>query len=303
MPNPENRVGRRELFKRVFTLGVGMAAGRLGVAGTVEAGEDSCHELKGGRERGGVKTFNIPDAVDPKRVDVAKGKFTSSGIAPQIFAEPGGLLVGPDFGSLSKNNPWGANPKGWETMYGSEGSIRPFSPVSQEVIRWKEPAYQNVPEGGFVILTGSCMTVRIGEKAIRMPDQGEGHNYLFAVRGRYADGKQDSDLNRTMEITGYRPGHTQVMMYESRWGSNLGFVSEGQFLQDVATSHTTGTNCGAEGCSRLTVVTLDVNTGAFDVLRHAQGRPNTIQEAIEMAGKGWELAYSNWRSALGSPTK
>lgn len=250
----------------------------------------------------GVLGHNIPDKVNPNVVDVAKGIFKNvTGVASHIFADPGGLLVGPDFGSTSAKNPFGRNPAGWDAMYDSGGSIRPFSPVSQEVIRWEGGARQNLPEGGFVFFSAGQMVVEIPKDndtsvVFRMPYK-EGNNYLFAARGLYPDGKQDTDRNRTVSVTGYKAGHIELSMYESRYQTNLGFLSEGQMIQKVATSNTTNTNCGAEGCSTVTLLGYDHNTGAVDIWEMSHSREAKIEDAIKHAaqGKNWTLKYSNWQ--------
>ncbi|OGE32360.1 hypothetical protein A3C59_05190 [Candidatus Daviesbacteria bacterium RIFCSPHIGHO2_02_FULL_36_13] len=250
----------------------------------------------------GVQGMNVPDKVDSNVVDTAKGIFkNTTGVGKHVFADPGGLLVGPDFGSTSAQNPFGRNPEGWDAMYGSGGSIRPFSPVSQEVIRWAGEAHQNLPEGGFVFFSAGEMTVSIPKDkdsavAFKMPYQ-EGHNYFFVARGLYPDGKQNTDRNRTVSITDYKPGHVELSMYESRLETNLGFISEGQFLQKVATSHVTDTNCGAEGCSDLTAILYDANTDALEIWKHSQDRPSAnLDDAIKRAKSGWTLSYSNWQT-------
>jgi len=245
---------------------------------------------------GRITLTNIPEEVDENIVDIAKGEFENkTNVAPHIFAEPGGLLVGPDFGYTNEGSPWGNNPDGWKTMYESGGSIQPISPVSQEVIRWSGTAYQNLPEGGFVFFSGGKMTVELGETAIEMPDKGPGHNYFFVARGLYPDGKQDTDRNIQVKITDYIPGHTEISEYQSRDKTNLAFISEEHFLQKVATSHSGGTNCGAEGCSSLTLVALDTNTGALEIYNHNQQETKNLEEAMAEAGKNWQLVYSNYR--------
>ncbi|KKU02219.1 MAG: hypothetical protein UX99_C0019G0018 [Candidatus Amesbacteria bacterium GW2011_GWB1_47_26] len=244
-------------------------------------------------EVGEVRMQGIPKEVNPEVVDSAKGDFINkTGVAPHIFADPGGLLVGPDFGYTGTGNPWSASPEGWKTMYEANGGIQPFSPVTQEVVRWSGEAYQNLPEGGFGIYTGGQMTVTIGDAVIEMPPQGPGHIYMFAARGLYPDGKQDTDHNTTVQITDYRPGHLQLLMYQSRQKTGLAFISEDQFLQMVATAHTMGTNCGAEGCSKLTLVAYDSNTGAMEILSHSQGRSLDVAKAKE----NWRVFFSNWRT-------
>jgi len=241
---------------------------------------------------------NIPKEINENVVDIAKGEFENkTGVAPHVFAEPGGLLVEPDFGYADGGNPWGNNPNGWETMHESEGSIQVISPVNQEVIRWPETAYQNLPEGGFVFFSGGKMTVELGEIVIEMPGKGPGHNYFFVARGFYPDGKQDTDRNIQVKITDYIPGHIEVTEYQSRDKTNLAFISEEHFLQKVATSHSSGTNCGAEGCSDLILVALDANTGALEIYNHKQQETEGLEEAITEAGKNWQLVYSNYRKA------
>ena len=237
---------------------------------------------------GKITLTNVPEKVDNSIVDIAKGEFKNkTGVAPHIFADPGGLLVGPDFG--------GDNTEGWKTMYESRGSIQVISPVNQEVIRWPGTAYQNLPEGGFVFFSGGKMTVELREIAIEMPDKGPGHNYFFVARGLYPDGKQDIDRNIQVKITDYIPGHIEITEYQSRDKTNLAFISEEQFLQKAVTSHSSGTNCGAEGCSDLTLVALDVNTGALEVYDHNQKEAESLEKAIAEAGKNWQLVYSNYR--------
>lgn len=127
-------------------------------------------------ERDGVRISGVPDRIDSRNVDVAKGAFKNTlGLDTEAFiAEPGGLLVGPDFGSKSAKNPSGENPAGWDAMYDAGGSIKPFSPVSQEILRYAGPAFQNLPEGGFVFASAGQMTARVGGATFEFrPEQGK----------------------------------------------------------------------------------------------------------------------------------
>lgn len=238
---------------------------------------------------GSITFIGTPENVDPKNVDQANhAPFKNKiGLGSQmILGEPGGLLVGPDFGYTGKDNPYGANPGGWKTMYESGGSIRPFSPVSQEVLHYNGPAYQNLPEGGFMVASAGQMDVKIGNVEINMPFV-QDNNYLLFVRGKFGDMKQNTDKNMTAEITNYKPGHALVEMYESRNETNTAFVSEGQFIQMAETSHSGGTNLGDGGASKLTAVFVDINTGAYTVLQQNLGRDKD-------ASKNWNLVGSNW---------
>ncbi|AKM83246.1 hypothetical protein A2422_00160 [Candidatus Woesebacteria bacterium RIFOXYC1_FULL_31_51] len=287
-------LNRRDFLKGAVALtGASILGAFVKIEGVSARGEEPKVEVSN-KDIDGIKLSGIPEVVDSNVVDVAKGVFRNeTGVAPHIYAEPGALHVGPDFGYTGTKNPYGVNNKGWEAMYESGGTIQPFSPVTQEIIRWPGEAHQNVPEGGFVFFTGGQMKVEIGDIAVDMPYK-PAHNYFFVARGIYTDGKQDSDLNRTAKITNYKPGHLQVRMYPSALKSNLAFISEGQFLQEAVTSHITGTNCGAEGASKLTVVAIDINTGATQILRHEQLRSTDLNEALKSTKKNWNKLYSNF---------
>lgn len=235
-----------------------------------------------------IEWTGVADEVDLSTVDMANHEPFESTLGRgfnAFFAEPGGLLVGPDFGSRSNENPWGRNPEGWNTMYESGGSIRPFSSVSQEVLRMGCPAFQNLPEGGFVLASAGEMTVEIGDARFVMPHM-ENNNYFFVVRGAYGDNAQNTDLNKTMFFTDFVPGHTLVNMYEARDETNTAFISEGQFLQMVDTAQNGGTNCGDGGCSIQTVVGYDVNTGYTFVARRSGGQDSN-------PANGWEVLAEN----------
>jgi len=235
----------------------------------------------------GITFFGIPESIDPKTVDRANHDVFKNRIglgSDMIFGEPGALLVGPDFDS--KSNPYGDNPGGWQTMYESEGSIRPFSPVSQEVMHQEGPFYQNLPEGGFILASAAQMTIEIGDAKIVLPYM-ENNNYFFAARGMYGDNQQDTDRNGTAIFTEYKPGHALVNMFEPRDETNSAFISEGQFLQMAETSHSHGTNGGDGGNSILTVVMYDANTQAVNVIEQTLGRNQD-------ASQGWKNIFSNW---------
>lgn len=313
MANLEQRVNQATqalksqdgVSRRDFLAGLGLAAAGAFAGGAAvkylgrqeagaAAGETATTEVF---KESSVKLSGFPESVDPTRVDTAKGNFKNTlGLGSQMaLAEPGGLLVGPDFDS--KSNPYGDNPGGWQTMYDSGGSIRPFSPVSQEVMHNEEPFYQNLPEGGWNFFSLGQGTFELGASddegkfkagdfKIELPHR-DGHNYFLIIRGMFNDGEQDSDRNGTVRVTDYVPGHALAMMYEARNESNTAFISEGQFLQMAATSHNGGTNTGAEGASGLTAVMIDANTGAYAVMEQTKGRGQN-------AATGWKAVTSNW---------
>jgi hypothetical protein len=237
---------------------------------------------------GSVTFIGIPQSVDSSTVDTAKGAFKNTiGLGTEMaFAEPGGLLVGPDFGFSGKGNPLGDNPKGWVAMYDSKGNIQPISPVTQEVLHYEGPAYQNVPEGGWMIMSTAQAHVKINNYEVDLPYVAD-NNYLFVVRGMYGDMQQNTDKNSTAVITNYAPGHALVMNLESGTQANIGFLSQGQLAQMAETSHSGGTNLGDGGASRLTLVIFDENTGAMAVLQQDETRNQN-------GSKNWVLVSKNW---------
>lgn len=211
----------------------------------------------------------IPAHVDPASVDKADHKPFSHTIGlglEQTFGEPGKLLVGPEVpqSEIDRGN----------------GAIERFNPTNQIVLSADAPTGVNVPEGGFTLFSLGVGAFQVGDYYFELWGE-PGNNYLLAIRGHYADGKQDSDLNSTAMVTSFVPGHAIAMIYPGQ--PNGGFISEGQLLQMVKTAHTGGTNCGAEGCSSVTVVTLDLNTGAFSAAKQ-----------VGVDGP-WSPITSNWR--------
>lgn len=229
---------------------------------------------------GGLATyavFGAPASVDPSMVLQARGRdaygnvFTNTvGLSSQMMvAEPGSILYGPDEDpDIVRNNAHGAY----------------FSSITQALLEGDEASI-NVAEGGFVWCTAGFMTVNLGDVGIRL-DGVEGHNWFLMIRGLFEDGKQDSDLNRTLVFQDFKPGHAQCMMPPPG-----AYISEGQFLQTVELSHTGGSNCGREGCSGLSVLMFDLNTKAWTVISQSQ------------LNAPWQFVESNWWTPSSTTTR
>lgn len=217
-----------------------------------------------------------------------------------FFADPGGLLVGPDFESQATGkNPWGANPAGWGAMYDSGGHIVPLLAEYHEIARYCGPVFQNIPEGGFIWITGQEFTLEVGHQdnngkwvsegaKIRVTER-PGTNNFLVIRGLFGDEQQDTDRNKTARITDYVPGHLQLEMYPSGIDANTAFISEDQLAQKAATSHREGSNCGDGGCSTLTVTMVDLNTGAVSIAE---------QKATRAQASNWKNMFQGWRSVF-----
>lgn len=119
----------------------------------------------------------------------------------------------------------------------------------------KDVWYANVPEGAFTYFSLGKGKITVDEYVLDLPYK-EGHNYLVLIRGRIDDGKVDTDRNLTAEITEFVPGHA-IWSYMPKGA----YVSKGWFLQQMEASTTESfTNCGALGCSHITIVLLDVDS-------------------------------------------
>lgn len=217
----------------------------------------------------GLPEFQItglPEKVDAINVLQANGpdaygnNFVNMiGLGSQMMiAEPGTLLVGPDFnGDLTGHNEY-------------------ISPINQVLFDEGEAHSVNCAEGAFVWATGATMTAEVDGITIHLEGQ-KNHNWFLIVRGLFADGKQDTDRNQTIKFTDFVPGHAQAMLYPAG-----AYISEGNFIQVAEKSHTDGRNCGNEGCSGLSVLMLDLNTKAYTVLHQ------------EQLNADWKLVDTNW---------
>lgn len=216
----------------------------------------------------GQGTFTINGAPsNAQSVLVAEEEFVNTvGLGSEMMlAEPGTILVGPDF-----HDP---------QMVEDSPHMDWISPITQQLMG--TPTWDtNASEGAFLWATGARMTVQVGPYTIRVdsPNDQCSNNWFVIIRGLFADGLQDSDRNTTAHFSEYVAGHTQVMLYPMG-----AFISEGNFLQVAEASHTDDRNCGAEGTSGLSVLMLDLNTGAYTVLYQ------------EQLGAPWQLVADNWQ--------
>ena len=119
----------------------------------------------------------------------------------------------------------------------------------------KDTWYSNVPEGAFTYYSLGQGKITVDDYTLDLSYK-EGHNYLVLIRGRIDDGKVDTDRNLTAEVTNFVPGH--AIWSHMPAGA---YVSMNWFMQQLVASTTSGfTNCGALGCSHVTVVLFDVDT-------------------------------------------
>lgn len=234
----------------------------------------------------GVKvSTTFPDKPN-NTVDTAKGVFKNTiGLGTEAFAaEPGALLVGPDFESKATDkNPNGANPAGWGAMYDSRGHIRQFSPDTQHSFTYAPPAEYLLAQGGFDIFAAPRLKFTIQgiekDRIVDLPAQ-PGVGYLVYLRGPYADHPQAK--NAKVQLLDFEVAATLGMRLPAgNANENQAFWSEGQVKQMVRDMRTGESNCGMKGCSEVRIVYLDYNTGAFGIWKN------------DAAGS-WSLIYKNY---------
>ncbi len=115
--------------------------------------------------------------------------------------------------------------------------------------------FANVPEGGFTYFSMGQGNISVDGVTLHLPGA-KGLNYLVLIRGRIDDTIVDSDLNLTVEVTDFVPGHAIWSIMPPG-----AYVSKDWFRQQLVTSTTTGgTNCEATGCSHVIVVLFDTDS-------------------------------------------
>lgn len=258
--------------------------------------------------QGGVGMAGVPTSVGINIVDRAAVKdhpelggnsaFTNTiGQGTEMaLAKPGVYIAGADLVDRQANNPFGANPGGADTIYTSNGSINLTDAEFRTVLRSCPPAFIALFQGGWDFFRAQEGILELGhyDQNGKWTSDGvkfnlkevQGRNYFFVTRGIYPTGQQNADGNKTWRFTSYTPGHNEVDMMPSKKEGNAAFVDETRILQDAQTSHSGGSNCGANGCSELVMVIYDANTGATVILDQNQGRNQD-------ASQGWNQIWTN----------
>lgn len=224
----------------------------------------------------------IQQSVDPATVDTAKGGFTNSlGLGSEGFiAEPGVMMIDYPVCSAPQvdvDNFTDTVLSFWAKKVKEANGAIGCTDTSNQALFTTRESFINLPEGGWVVATVNGTSFEIGDATFTI-DGRPAHNAILIVRGQYGDQQMDTDRNQTIRFFDYTPGHGMATRYPLG-----GFVSENHFLQLAASSASSNTtNCGDGGCSTLTAVMYDVNTGALTVLY----RPSPTAP--------FEEVYRNW---------
>lgn len=251
------------------------------------------------KQVGHIQFGGIPEKADNILLATGEFKNTVRAGTEAFFAEPGALLVGPDFESKFNGNPYGDNPNGWKHLWESKGHINAYDAEYHEIASTCPPFIRVVPTNGFAQIIGNQFSVelyRTDDKG-NLVSEGKAFSFLethpginiFTMRGLFADAKvQNQDRNRLAVVRNYVPGTIEYKMYPPGRRENSAFISEGQLLQVVKDAHDGRTNCGT-GCSEVFVTSVDLNTGGWHFSQHTAG-----QEQNPRAG--WNLRFKNFNS-------
>ncbi len=207
-------------------------------------------------------------------VPTAEGTFVNTlGFGTGIcLAEPGTLLVGPDFNSTIIAN--------------SEGTIEYFNPLNQFPLTRVDdngnPQTEefSLAEGRFQVFTGGHANFSVGENIDVSLANGLGHGWVVIVCAPGSDSTMDIDPEKPLLVDGYEAGNAQVMSYPTGL-----YVSEGAMVQTAENVHANG-NCGAQGCTRVSIMVIDLKSGGWTVLRQTDNQP-------------WFSAGTNFSAASG----
>ena len=177
-----------------------------------------------------------------------------------MFAEPGMLLVGPEFPQ--------------ELIDASGGAIARVDPSNRFPMDNEDSTRLGCGEGRIVQISGNVMSLEVEDVRIELGGA-PGINWHAFVRCRFSDGEQDTDAGGEIIATDYIPNRNLVSIYPV--GAFLSLDALGQML-DIATGEY---SCGSEGCGWQYFFYYDTNTEAYVVAR----------VSVET---GWESLDSNW---------
>jgi len=161
----------------------------------------------------------------------------------------------------SGNKPW-QTPVKCDSSFNEESKWLICEPgvLLDNTTAWTIPGtkdiwYSNIPEGGFAYYSLGQGKITVDGYTLDLPYE-IGHNYLVLIRGRIDDVKIDTDRNVTAEVVDFVPGHAIWS-----WMPKGAYISKDWFFQQMKASTTEGfTNCGALGCSHITVVLFDIDS-------------------------------------------
>ncbi|MCL5432381.1 MAG: hypothetical protein M1484_04840 [Patescibacteria group bacterium] len=157
----------------------------------------------------------------------------------------------------------------------------------------------DAPERGWFLLhsgTGG-MSVRIGPDRLIEYPAGTPDQVILVVRGPYGIPDQDTNENRRlrMEVTDANAGNVLWQRIMAPWKGNIGFITQAWFAKEIANAHAASPNRGADGNSKVLVLSYDTNTGYLQLLRSTEKKLDTLEKQIEASQdpNNWTQEYQN----------
>jgi hypothetical protein len=148
-----------------------------------------------------------------------------------------------------------------------------INPSNQVKLTDLEAEGLDLREGGWLMVTGAYVTLTVDGVTLTV-NAIEDHSWFVIIRGLLPDG-DGSDRNRQVIATSYNAGFTLATNLPV--GSR---VSEEYFEANVFTAHNVG-NCGDGGCTAVSALFYDLNTGAWTVITQ------------DTSSSAWELVATN----------
>lgn len=196
-------------------------------------------------------------------VEMADGKnfrnFLGSG-TEMMLAEPGALIFHEDELALGISS-GNISQKEADAMLNNPQATA-INEHNSGVINSKE-AYVSLPEGGFTSLFGDGEFYLGDDRTVEVHTP-EDTVAITIVRAPYGEGGKGTDENSTIRVAPSSPGHFAFNEYRNRLSG--GFVSEDQVMQQINAARSTSNNSGRQGALKVVLTTVDVNTGAYNVV-------------------------------------
>ena len=234
------------------------------------------------------KQYRIDEKGDLMEIVEQKaefGKFSISG-APKTV-EQGAFTI---WASREKTpgvehvNTIGHGTEGWIGEWGvfnthdpkepsiKTGSAYLIGPANQDVLEDNREQTLPLHEGAFTEVYAAGMTLKLqrqGQPVTLVLNEAPGHVWYVILKDVPRDHKPDIDLNVPVKISDFNPGFLQYAMLPPG-----PVVSQNHVLQIVESGHGTydqehSNNCGASGCTNVSILMYDQLTGGWAVIRQS----------------------------------
>lgn len=136
--------------------------------------------------------------------------------------------------------------------------------TSNQEILDNTTATQPLFEGGYMMVSASTVNMEFAGYGLDLPAI-DFHEYIVVLRGNY--NADNADMNIPVHFSDYDDGFIMVTTYAVPNGAG-GFMSDEYVMQNVLNSF--DTNCGLGDCGFVTLIVVDVNSGAYTMTDYVE---------------------------------